>query len=179
MTIDVTELSAHLRYLLYVLRHKWFVLVECYKVGCVWRGLVHDLSKFMPSEWNAYVDSFYGGAWPDVDPTPAGLKSMGFHQRTKAEIERAFDHAWLLHQHRNPHHWQFWLLQNDEDGTYALPMPYAYVLEMVCDWRGAGRAQGHGDDLIPWYEKNRDKMILHQDTRIIVDKLVYGGGGER
>ena len=39
------------RYLWYVIRHKWFVGVECVKRGLWWRGLVHDLSKFVKEGW--------------------------------------------------------------------------------------------------------------------------------
>jgi len=149
----------HLKYLGYVVRHRWFVFVECCKLGIPWRGLVHDLSKFLPSEWSPYAWSF-NGPWK-------------YRDRPRWLVE-AFDRAWLLHQHRNPHHWQFWMLQNDKDGFRLLPMPLVYILEMVADWRGAGRAQGHGDDLIPWYEKNKDKIMLNEHTRYTVEVLIYG-----
>ena len=45
-------MKAHLRYLGYVLRHKWFVLVAGLKVGApLWRLLIHDWSKFTAAEW--------------------------------------------------------------------------------------------------------------------------------
>jgi hypothetical protein len=51
----------HLRYLSYVLRHKWWVLVAGLKVGApLWRLLIHDWSKFTPAEWGPYVATFYG-----------------------------------------------------------------------------------------------------------------------
>ena len=31
-------MRAHLAYLSYVLRHKWYVLLECAKLGILWRG---------------------------------------------------------------------------------------------------------------------------------------------
>ena len=46
----------HLKYLCYVLRHKWYVFIECCKLGIPVRGLVHDLSKFRPSEWFPYAN---------------------------------------------------------------------------------------------------------------------------
>ncbi len=77
----------HVKYLWYVIRHKWFTFVECYKLGISWRGLVHDLSKFRPSEWGPYVESFYGGWGKD---RPQWVKD-------------AFNVAWLAHIHKNPH----------------------------------------------------------------------------
>lgn len=90
----------HFKYLKYVLKHKWFVFIECCRLGIPVRGLLHDLSKFRPSEWFPYVEKFYGG-WKDID---------AFHPVTES-----FSYAWLLHQHRNPHHWQYWLLRNDNE----------------------------------------------------------------
>lgn len=54
-------MKAHLLYLRYVLRHKWFVLVAGRRTGApLWRLLIHDWSKFLPSEWAPYVQMFYG-----------------------------------------------------------------------------------------------------------------------
>jgi hypothetical protein len=53
-------MSKHLKYLKYVLTHKWYVLLKCIELGIPWRGIVHDLSKFLPSEWSPYVEYFYG-----------------------------------------------------------------------------------------------------------------------
>lgn len=52
-------------------------------------------------------------------------------------------------------------------------MPEVYIREMVADWIAAGLAQGHGNDVIPWYEKNRERIKLHEDTRKRVEELVY------
>ena len=48
---------SHIRYLM---EHKWFVLLECWKRGLIWRGLIHDLSKLRPSEVFGYA-SYFGG----------------------------------------------------------------------------------------------------------------------
>jgi hypothetical protein len=53
--------KAHLHYLRYLVRHKWFVLQAGLKTGApLWRLLIHDWSKFLPVEWRAYVRTFYG-----------------------------------------------------------------------------------------------------------------------
>jgi hypothetical protein len=140
-------LNKHLKYAWYVLRHKWYVLVECHKAGILWRGIVHDLSKLSPSEWIPYVNKFYG----DSPLTPYG--------------EQCFDAAWLHHQKRNKHHWQYWMLQEDSGKQKTLPMPDVYQKEMLCDWRGAGRAIKGRDETKEWYLANKDKMQLHPDTR--------------
>ena len=55
----------HLSYLRYILAHKWFVLVECVKMGIIWQGIVHDLSKMTPREFLPYARFFYNpdGSW--------------------------------------------------------------------------------------------------------------------
>ena len=149
----------HFKYLSYVLRHKWFVFVECCKMGIPWQGLVHDLSKFSPTEWFPYVEQFYGNK-------PSPRDSTGAYDPSK--IGGAFDYAWLHHQH-HPHHWQWWVLRGDHDVQKVLPMPDKYRKEMLCDWRGAGRAQGKPDTKA-WYLANKDKMVLHLKTRAWIEK---------
>ena len=53
------------KYLQYVIKHKYYVMIECFKVGLYWRGLVHDMSKFRPSEFIPYARYFYGD-YPDA-----------------------------------------------------------------------------------------------------------------
>ena len=155
----------HARYLWYVVRHKWFVTLECLRHGLLWRGVRHDLSKFLPSEWLAYVNYFYG----DREPPKT---AKGYNVADDPKRDRAFDEAWLRHIHRNDHHWQFWLLRKDSGESVALPMPRAAWLEMLCDWRGAGQAQGAGTDWTQtrqWYTENKVRIILHSDTRADVE----------
>ena len=138
-------------YLGYVIRHKWFVMIECFKAGLIWRGIVHDLSKFLPDEFFPYANYFY---WKPGD------KTKYYHSK-----DENFDLAWLKHQKRNKHHWQWWKLSYDDGGTIILSMSKTFRTEMVCDWIGAGKAQGYGDNPFAWYTQNKNKMQLHKDTR--------------
>jgi hypothetical protein len=133
----------HIKYLSYLLRHKLFVLDKCFHTGLYWRGVVHDWHKFLPSEWFPYVEYFYG------------KKNDG-----------SFDSAWLKHQKRGDHHWQWWILIPDNGKQKAMPMSKKARLEMVCDWCGASKAQGRGgwESVLKWYEKNKHKIILAQET---------------
>lgn len=149
----------HIKYLWYIIRHKWFVFVEAAKLGIPWLGLVHDWSKLLPDEWFPYTRYFYG-TWPSVqDLGPGDL------QLTRLDVDLQFDLAWLKHIHRNRHHWQWWILREDDGGAKVLPMPDCYRREMLADWRGASRAQGYGDNTLEWYTKNKHKMQLHPETR--------------
>lgn len=95
----------------------------------------------------------------------------GPQPRTDA-VKAAFDRAWLHHQHANPHHWQHWVLREDDGGTKVLAMPDKFVREMVADWMGAGRAITGRWEVAVWYAKNRDRILLHDDTRTLVDALI-------
>ena len=100
----------HWSYFKYVVRHKWFVMVGGFrlmrgsslpvsKLGLLWRLVVHDMSKFLPSEWFPYARALYG---------PDGAK--------KYLPSPEFDVAIMKHYHRNAHHWVYWLLSNDSLG---------------------------------------------------------------
>jgi len=150
----VALIDMYWKYLKSQIRHKWFVFLECCRLGIPLLGIIHDLSKFSPSEWIPYAQYFYGG---------------GETQR----IEFNFDVAWLHHQHRNKHHWQRWLLTLDSarsDGKlFPVPMPDKYRKEMLADWNGAGRAYGN-PDTAGWYMQNLEQIQLHPETRAWIEK---------
>lgn len=146
-------MKTHLKYLWYVLRHKWFVLIEGLKLGVpLWGLIIHDWQKFTPAEWKPYVDYFF--RYPD---------------RTKPQsIIEAFDRAWHHHQANGPHHWQYWLLVYDEeDQVVIIEMPDRYRREMLADWRGASLAKTGKDNTPTWYIGRRERMkkVLHPSTR--------------
>ena len=58
-------MSKHFQYASYVIRHKWFVMLACFRMGLYWRGIKHDLSKLLPSEWVPYTNYFYGRQFRD------------------------------------------------------------------------------------------------------------------
>jgi len=157
-------MNKHWRYFSYVLRHKWFVFVECCKLGIPWRGVVHDLSKFSPAEWFPYAEHFHGGN-RDIHH---GRDKTGYY-RAGDTGDDTFDFAWLHHQHYNKHHWQWWVLPLDASDRVVRPMPDVYCKEMLADWYGAGRALGK-PDTVAWYVRNRDKMLLHHETRAWIEQ---------
>ena len=161
----------HHKYFKNLFRHKWFVFVECCKLGIPFLGIIHDLSKFLPSEWLPYARYFYGD-YPEWATMGAWGKSY-YYGLTKEKVEKQFDVAWLHHQHRNKHHWQRWLLTLDSarsDGKlFPLAMPDRYRREMLADWNGAGRAYGN-PNTAEWYQENKEQMQLHPDTRAWIEE---------
>lgn len=116
----------------------------------------HDKSKDLPDEYTPYALYFYGS------------------DEERAGVEDAFNVAWLLHQDRNPHHWQHWVLINDEPeaGFVALEMPIPYVIEMLCDWMSFGVKTGDISEVICFYRKHKDYMLLHKNTRKLVETIL-------
>ena len=112
----------------------------------------HDLSKYTEEEYDPYDNYFYGN-------------------KTE-KVKREFDYAWLHHIHQNPHHWQYWVLINDEDGTKALEMPENYVIEMVSDWWAFSHKSGNLYEIFDWYKKNKKRQILHENTRKLVEEIL-------
>jgi len=153
-------MKKYIKYLKYLIKHKWYVMLECFKHGLYWRGIIHDNSKFLPSEFITYSRFFYGDN-----------KSTG--------VDKSFDFAWLLHQKRNDHHWQWWILPEDDGGVKKIPMSNDSLIEMICDWVGAGKAQGiysPPDDIYKetrtWYNKNKHKIKLNDDTKRKVESIL-------
>ena len=148
-------MGRHIQYGKYLIKHKWFVTLACFKEGLYWRGILHDLSKFRPSEWFPYANHFY-----EKDGSKKGYTE-----------DAKFDYAWLLHQKRNKHHWQYWGLLSDNGIFNYLHMPIQYRKEMLCDWLGIKRTLGIKDwwNAKPWYIDNKANIKLHPETRLMLE----------
>ena len=115
----------------------------------------HDASKTDPEEYDAYDAYFYG------------------NNRSYSVVQN-FKKAWLRHIHNNPHHWQHWILINDErkEGMVVIDMPYIYVVEMICDWWSFSWKKGDLNEIFGWYEDRKDYMKLSANTRISVEYIL-------
>jgi hypothetical protein len=162
-------MKKYLRYLHYVVKHRWFVFLACVKMGIIWRGLVHDLSKLSPKEFFPYARMFYGDNKPIRDST-------GYYKPYDTGNEE-FEYAWLNHTRHNKHHWQYWVLPFDKDDKSErhqkiFDIPEIYVKEMVCDWIGAGKAQKSKHNALEWFEANKEKLAFSSGTYGNIEKLL-------
>jgi len=107
-----------------VIRHKHRVFINCARCGLIFRGMIHDLSKFSPTELFESAKYYQGNRSP-----------IGVCRRTKG-----VSYAWLHHKGRNKHHIEYWL---DGDCEVTPLMPYKYAVECVCDKLAATRTY-HG-----------------------------------
>lgn len=136
--------------------HDW--LVSHNIIGSEGKGVLsedellhHDISKYSEAEYIPYDNYFYGN------------KSYA--------VTKAFNYAWLHHIHNNPHHWQYWVLQHDDEPEEVLEMPYQFIVEMVCDWWSFSWKSGNLYEIFDWYEKHKN-MKLHPNTRKIVEGIL-------
>jgi len=156
----------YFKYFRYILYHKWFVFLECCKLGIPWLGIIHDWSKFRPSEFIPYAKHFYG---INRDEQAKKEKVEGYDKSIDRQDD-LFNRAWLYHIHRNKHHWQYWLLVQDEDKNTALEMPDKYRKELLADWHGAGKAITGKNNTKEWYLKHKGKYQFHPNTIKWIEK---------
>lgn len=159
--------------------HKVYVFDACWRLGVpFWRALFHDWTKYTPAEWHGYVKHFYN---PDGS-THSIRRADGSYDPSAQPAD--FQSAWLHHQQRNKHHWQAWCVIGDNGQIKPLPIPFTYLLEMVADWIGAGRAYESGEwnflKTMEWWKVNGKDMVLHDisEKRLSIIMLMIYWGSE-
>ena len=140
--------------------HRFWVCYFCFKAGLYWQGLTHDLSKFNPIEFFEGVKYFVG----NDSPINVCKKYNGVSI------------AWFHHRGRNLHHYENWI-DGFDFGGHAVPMPYKYALEMVCDYLAAGKAYmkknfTYDAEYRWWLNKIGSGILLHEHTKSFVGYLL-------
>lgn len=125
--------------------------------NALWDASDHDKSKFEKFEYDAYDDYFYGG-------------NRGY------KVVLMFNYAWLHHIHKNPHHWQYWVLLEDDPESglpyKALEIPMSYILEMIADWWSFSWKDNDLGEILDWYDKQKNHILLHPKTKKLVEKIL-------
>ena len=127
-----------------------------FKSDCMWQCKhEHDASKWTEEEYGPYDAYFYG-------------KNRSY------EVVQEFNHAWLHHIHNNAHHWQYWILNNDDPnkGEIILDMPDNYIFEMICDWWSFSWAKGNLYEIFDWYNERKNYIKLSDKTRKKVEDIL-------
>ena len=87
-----------------ITKHRHEVIRNCFKAGIGFQGLFHDLSKYSPAEFLIGAKYY-----------------MGYKSPNDAErMEKGYSTAWMHHQGRNRHHFEYW---HDYDKNTRLPAP--------------------------------------------------------
>ena len=149
-----------------ITRHKALVAEGCFKVGLCRQGILHDLSKFSPTEFMVGARYFQGTR----SPNNAERETIGYSS------------SWLHHKGRNRHHYEYWIdynmrPDNDKDSILIpVKMPGRYVVEMLMDRIAASKVY-QGDaytDTSPlkYYQGGKASEMMHPQTRKLLEKLL-------
>ncbi len=143
--------------------HKWLVMKGCFRVGLYRQGLMHDLSKYSPTEFLVGCKYYQGNRSPN-----------------NAEREtKGYSSAWLHHKGRNKHHLEYWLDYGigEEKGITGMKMPVQYVVEMFMDRIAASKTymkEKYTDrSPLEYYQRGAAYHILHKETRALLEKLLF------
>ena len=138
-------------------KHRWTVFKLSIKAGIPFRGLIHDLSKYTPTEFLESV-KYYNGSH---SPIPEARKIQGYSK------------AWLHHKGRNKHHSEYWYdLQAKEPSPV---IPYKYVAEMICDKLAASLVY-NGKNWTKstqkeYWERNKDKELANEKVKSLLTEV--------
>lgn len=146
-----------------ITHHRHLVMKYCFKAGMYKQGLLHDLSKYSPSEFFVGAKYYLGTR----SPNDAERRDIGYSS------------AWLHHKGRNKHHYEHWTdyIVGSPRGTVGpVPMPKKYIAEMFCDRVAACRTY-HRDEYQPtmpleYYNGAKDHMLIHPDTKADLEMLL-------
>ena len=143
-------------------KHKRMVMKHCFKLGLYKRGLLHDLSKYSPTEFLVGVKYYRG----DVSPN-----------NVQREVEGVAS-AWMHHKGRNKHHYEYWIdYKKDAECELAgMKMPLEYVLEMFCDRVAASKVYNKEKYTpkapLAYYKRGEGKYLMHSETAGLLEKLL-------
>ena len=140
-----------------VMAHKKLVFKKCWKKGLKKQAIMHDMSKFLPSEFVPYAKWFNG---------PHGVKITDIVDKLNDDIQkeyqmnkRNFEAAVQKHYKRNKHHWDHWATPE----LIFEPIPQKYLDELLCDWESVGVR--HGNSAQEYYLRNYHQIIMRKENR--------------
>lgn len=138
-----------------ITHHRILVCKGCFKIGLYWQGLMHDMSKYSPTEFKVGLKYYQGTRSPN-----------------NAEREdKGYSSAWLHHKGRNKHHYEYWIDYSSRvpGGMLPVPMPRKYIAEMIMDRIAACKVY-NGDNYtnksaLDYYKLGLDPAPMHDETR--------------
>ncbi len=162
--MKITSLSRYLYLASYLIRHKYYVFIECWKKGLYWRGIVHDLDKFSPSKFTTYAKSTGGNL--NYGLTKTGFSDIDFGS------DPEYYNAVMRHRRGESHHWESWIFLDKNSNAFIMPMDNDSIVEMIIDWKCASKARRKKEPFGDWYWLNKEKILLHEETRARVEELL-------
>ena len=143
--------------------HKYLVAKGCFRIGLYKQGILHDLSKYSPSEFRVGMKYYQGTR----SPNNAEREDLGYSG------------AWLHHKGRNKHHYEYWIdysMPAAPGSMIPVPMPDQYIAEMIMDRIAASKVYKGGDytDASPleYYLQGKDKIPIHPKTAAVLERIL-------
>ena len=144
-----------------ITKHRFLVMCGCFRVGLIWQGLTHDLSKYSPTEFWVGARYYQGTRSPNTAEREA----------------KGYSEAWMHHKGRNKHHFEYWTDMSKQTRNYeSVEMPRKYLVEMVMDRRAAcmtyqGKAYTDGSAL-KYFMGSRERELMHPNTRMQLEYIL-------
>jgi len=146
--------------------HKILVMKGCFQIGLYKQGLLHDLSKYGPTEFLVGCKYYKGYMSPN----------------NAERYEKGYSSAWLHHKGRNKHHLEYWIdygageAGGEGVAMCGMKMPLKYVAEMFIDRVSASKnyqKEKYTDrGALDYYNNSKDHYMLHPDTRAMLEYLL-------
>lgn len=161
--ITLSKAAGHFRT---VTEHKIQVMRHCFAVGLYYQGIMHDMSKYMPSE-------FLEGCRYYQD----GKRSPNNGEREA----KGYSFAWMHHKGRNRHHFEFWTdyaakPMKGQHPVGAVQMPRKYVAEMLMDRISASKTYLKEDytrhEPLKYFQKGKGKHLMHPQTSRELERML-------
>lgn len=146
--------------------HKILVMKGCFRLGLYKQGLLHDMSKYAPTEFLAGCKYYKGYMSPN----------------NAERFDKGYSLAWLHHKGINKHHLEYWIDYGVSDangeGTamIGMKMPINYVVEMFVDRVSASKnyqKEKYTDEsALIYYNNSKDHYLLNPHTRAMLEYLL-------
>lgn len=152
-----------IKHFLTITRHRHKVIAHCFRAGIPLRGLLHDLSKYTPTEF-----------------IPGARYYLGNRSPNEGEREDyGYSKAWMHHKGRNRHHFEYWTDYSPVTKRMeGVKMPTKFLIEMFCDRVAASKIY-NGDKYtdstaLEYFLRGRDRRgaLIHPETSDELEKLL-------
>lgn len=145
-----------------ITRHRHAVIRHCFRAGIPWRGLMHDLSKYTPTEFLSGVRFYTDGT---KSPNEKERECYGYSK------------AWMHHKGRNRHHFEYWSDYNPKiKKVMPVRMPTKFLKELICDRVAASKIyQGKNyTDTHPleYFLAGKDRRVIEEETSKTIESVL-------
>lgn len=154
-----------------ITKHKLLVAKGCFRLGLYYQGIMHDMSKYSPTEFIPGVIYYQGTASPN----------------NRERLKKGVSMAWLHHKGRNKHHFEYWIdysLDPSKKGLVGMKIPKKYMAEMFVDRISAGKIYNgkkfKKEDPLKYFEHGIGGSIMNEASRKYLTRLLvmYAKKGE-